>query len=89
MRQPPHLSQLQPNNLGRDIIIGDAHGRNRGFKKILASLGQHDRLFCSGDIFDRGQDSIGVFQTLKEYIEKGMQIFVRIAGGLRRINQYI
>ena len=53
--------RLEPNASGRDFIVGDLHG---SLYKLLAGLErigfseESDRLFCTGDLIDRGPDSL-------------------------------
>lgn len=53
----------------RTIIIGDVHGCRDALMELLRHIrpvpGQ-DRLVFLGDLFDRGPDSYGVWQTVKE-----------------------
>ena len=52
----------------RTIIIADVHGCDEALHSILdgVSLAQEDIIVMLGDLFDRGPDSYGVFQTVKD-----------------------
>ena len=56
------IKVMEGNTKGRDIIIGDVHG-SEAFRDVMASLGPDDRLFCVGDLADRGTISLEVIQT--------------------------
>jgi len=63
------IEVFESNSQGRDFVVGDIHGHF----KLLASLmekvnfnTQQDRLFCVGDLIDRGPDSIDVLKWLSE-----------------------
>lgn len=55
------LQKHGPNDRGRDFFVGDIHGQ---FALLQASLKRvafdraNDRLFCVGDLIDRGPDSL-------------------------------
>ena len=52
----------------RTFIIGDIHGCNRALDAILNKLqpdSTEDRLILLGDLFDRGDESYEVFETVK------------------------
>lgn len=57
------------NEQGVDYFVGDIHGE---IDLLMATLGrlefdfEHDRLFASGDLIDRGPDSIGCLRLLEE-----------------------
>lgn len=70
---PHHLIQLPANTDGQDFIIGDPHGKNKGIRTLLTTLSPKDRLFCPGDLFDRGPNSLDVFEAI---MEKKDQIFI-------------
>lgn len=54
------MKYFEPNKIGRDFVVGDLHGC---FGKLTDSLKQlnfdfeTDRLFCTGDLVDRGPES--------------------------------
>ena len=57
------------NATGRDFVAGDLHGNLALLERSLQSLAfneQQDRLFCVGDLIDRGRDS----QQLIEWLAK-------------------
>ena len=51
--------RLDPNDRGRDLVVGDVHGHFATLRRALAELqvGEHDRVFSLGDLVDRGPDS--------------------------------
>lgn len=65
---PPIVSLLNNQN-GKDYIIGDVHGHGHLLASLLQfiDLKDHDRLFIVGDLFDRGSQSVNVFQLLQHH----------------------
>lgn len=54
------LLQVGANTSGRDFVVGDVHGHYSQLQRQLNRLGFDsavDRLFCVGDIVDRGPES--------------------------------
>ena len=54
------VARLAPNNQGRDFVCGDIHGGWFLVERALADCGfdeDRDRLFCVGDLVDRGPES--------------------------------
>ncbi|KUJ84186.1 hypothetical protein AWR36_000255 [Microbulbifer flavimaris] len=52
--------KVGPNTRGRDFVVGDVHGHFSQLQRQLDSLAfdtQADRLFCVGDVVDRGAES--------------------------------
>jgi serine/threonine protein phosphatase 1 len=67
----PHskLVCFSKNTLGADYIIGDIHGHYSRLMSQLAELDfdfKNDRLFCVGDLIDRGPESAEVLALLAE-----------------------
>lgn len=66
----PRISRLPANQLGRDFMIGDLHGCLGELQDKLHQSGFNpaagDRLFSVGDLVDRGPDSFGCLQLLRE-----------------------
>lgn len=61
------LKVVGPNELGRDIVIGDLHGSLTCLDVLLKGLKFDqfkDRLFSVGDLIDRGEDSLGALRLL-------------------------
>ena len=59
------LQIVEANTRGRDFVVGDVHGNRERLEAYLATVKfdrQRDRLFCTGDLIDRGPLS---FETLK------------------------
>lgn len=57
------------NDIGRDFVLGDIHGDLAGLDLTLGMLGfdnRTDRLFCSGDLVDRGRNSYSVLSLVLE-----------------------
>lgn len=54
------MQYFEPNKIGRDFVVGDIHGC---FSKLMDNLlamnfdFDNDRLFCTGDLVDRGPES--------------------------------
>ena len=66
----------------RSIIIGDIHGCSKALDELLEKIqpGENDRLILLGDLFDRGPDSWGVFETVKALKKKFKERFVLLRG---------
>ena len=66
----------------RNIILGDIHGCSRELTALIEKLkpGNGDRLILLGDLFDRGPDSYGVFETVKKLEQKSGGRFVLLRG---------
>ncbi|MDW7745155.1 metallophosphoesterase [Halomonas sp.] len=55
------LIQHQANIRGRDFFVGDIHGQYQLLRRALQGVAfnqSEDRLFCVGDLIDRGADSL-------------------------------
>lgn len=55
------------NEVGRDFVIGDIHGDLVGLDLTLSMLDfdiRTDRLFCTGDLVDRGRNSYSVLSLV-------------------------
>lgn len=58
-----------PNTHGADFVVGDLHGHGAELLDALERLGfdrSRDRLFCTGDLIDRGPDSFGALKLITE-----------------------
>ena len=67
----------------RTIIIGDIHGCSRGLIRILETVHPvpgRDRIVLLGDLFDRGPDSRGVLQAVKQLAGQFGEAFVLLRG---------
>ncbi|WP_231758211.1 metallophosphoesterase [Microbulbifer elongatus] len=56
----PIYRKISQNRTGRDFVVGDVHGHLKQLQKQLNALAfdpDSDRLFCLGDVIDRGPDS--------------------------------
>jgi serine/threonine protein phosphatase 1 len=60
MKFTTRIDHYERNTAGRDYIVGDIHGQFDQLADKLAAIGFHrecDRLFCTGDLIDRGRQS--------------------------------
>ncbi|MAD44729.1 MAG: metallophosphoesterase [Oceanospirillaceae bacterium] len=65
----PKLQTFTANPYGRDFVVGDVHGCVSALHRQLSALKfdyQHDRLFCTGDLVDRGPESAEALTLLDE-----------------------
>ncbi len=65
----PFFKTYPPNENGDDFVVGDLHGNRQALMDELARQGfdpQKDRLFCTGDLIDRGPDSFGTLGLIFE-----------------------
>lgn len=56
----PQVEHFERNEHGRDFVVGDVHGCFSALRSALDSIGfsrDADRLFCTGDLVDRGPES--------------------------------
>ncbi len=63
--------------MARKFAIGDIHGCNKTFKKLLVEvirLKKQDQLVLLGDYIDRGPDSLGVIQTILKLQNAGYAV---------------
>jgi serine/threonine protein phosphatase 1 len=61
------IQRFAQNRLGRDFIVGDVHGMFSALEDLLDAAGfdpAADRLFCAGDLVDRGPESTKVLEWL-------------------------
>lgn len=66
---PPVVARYQANPVGRDFVIGDIHGCFEGVGAILSDIAfnpESDRLFCVGDLIDRGDLSHRVLDFVQQ-----------------------
>lgn len=57
------------NEQGRDFFVGDIHGEYRKLMSLLKEINFDftvDRLFATGDLIDRGEDSFGCLKLSNE-----------------------
>lgn len=71
MLNDPYASiiKLPANSNGKDYVIGDLHGCLELLHRLLERVQfdpECDRLFSVGDLIDRGRDSLGCLQLLKQ-----------------------
>lgn len=63
--------------MARKLAIGDIHGCNKTFKKLLIEvlkIKKQDQLILLGDYIDRGPDSLGVIQTILKLQNAGYTV---------------
>lgn len=63
------LTRLPENTHGRDFLVGDLHGCYHSLVRQLDASAfdpSADRLFCVGDLVDRGPDSLRCLQLTRE-----------------------
>jgi serine/threonine protein phosphatase 1 len=61
------IKKFSRNETGRDLIVGDIHGCFTKLKDKLNEIGfdeTKDRLFSTGDLVDRGPESLDVVKWL-------------------------
>ena len=66
----PPCPRIALNAVGRDFVAGDVHGHFPALERALDAVGFRagvDRLFCVGDLVDRGPDSPAAL----EWLERG------------------
>lgn len=65
----PWVFRLPANAIGRDFVVGDLHGCYRLLRRGLEAVAfnpSRDRLFCVGDLVDRGEESLDCLRLLRE-----------------------
>lgn len=73
----PFFKSYPPNTHGTDFVVGDLHGHRKQLFDELERIGfkrSQDRLFCTGDVIDRGPDSFGTLKLILEpwfYLVRG------------------
>lgn len=63
------VKYFEPNLLGKDYVCGDMHGCLSMFNQKLFDISfdkEKDRMFCVGDLIDRGPDSLGCLKLIEE-----------------------
>lgn len=63
------IKRFEKNVVGNDYIVGDIHGCYTKLYQKLSELQfnrEKDRLFCTGDLVDRGEESIDCLDILAE-----------------------
>lgn len=63
------LKSYPPNAHGADFVVGDLHGHGKQLLDQLDRIGfdkAKDRIFCTGDLVDRGPDSFGSLKLILE-----------------------
>ena len=69
LKNQPTVIHHDANTTGRDFIVGDLHGCRGMLDTLLEYAGfdaSQDRLFSVGDLVDRGPDSEGCLDLLRE-----------------------
>ena len=80
----PDILVLDENTTGNDIVIGDVHGEITLLANLAKDLGTNDRLIIVGDLADRGEDSLAIFEFIKKFFYCGKK-FAEF--GVRQIHQ--
>ena len=65
----PLVVRHPKNTVGRDFVVGDLHGCRSMLEDLLAHVqfdASIDRVFSTGDLVDRGPDSLGTLRLLQE-----------------------
>lgn len=65
------LWNIGQNPSGKDYVVGDVHGHLRQLQEQLSELAfdpECDRLFCLGDIVDRGPDSAAMIDLIDQQV---------------------
>lgn len=81
------------NKIGIDYCVGDLHGNYDALYKMLDDVGfdySKDRLFCVGDLTDRGINSPNVLELLKNdwfYTVRGNHEEIIIKHGLKTYDE--
>ncbi|WP_213382014.1 metallophosphoesterase [Allochromatium tepidum] len=63
------IQYFEKNHIGRDWVVGDIHGMFSLLESTLNDIEfnpKYDRLFCTGDLIDRGHESIRVLDFLRQ-----------------------
>lgn len=64
-----YIAEYPANVIGADYVVGDIHGQFSKLEEKLAEVNfnfNSDRLFCSGDLVDRGPESHRVTEFLSQ-----------------------
>ncbi|MGO1767410.1 hypothetical protein CAP48_12870 [Advenella sp. S44] len=62
-----YVHKFELNRKGRDFVVGDIHGHYTKLMQALATVvfdGDKDRLFCVGDLVDRGPENEQVIKLI-------------------------
>lgn len=63
------IARFPANTVGRDLVVGDIHGHVADFLRLLKEAEfdpARDRVFCTGDLVDRGPDSMKCLALLQK-----------------------
>src|SRR5215203_1312231 len=63
--------------MARTFAVGDIHGCNRSFQKLLLEkmrIRKSDQVYCLGDYIDRGPDSKGVLDFIVDLKKSGYHL---------------
>lgn len=66
---PIFLKEVPENTKGRDFVVGDMHGCYNELSKLMEYVQfnpQEDRMFSTGDLIDRGPNSLECLSLLKK-----------------------
>lgn len=91
------IQRFSLNRVGRDFVVGDIHGRFDILHRMLKLIGfdtQCDRLFCLGDLVDRGAWSHEVlrwlaYPWLHSILANHEQMAIGISEGRHEASNYL
>lgn len=63
----PDIHVYEGNNKGHDLVCGDIHGEITLLAHAVKDLKPSDRLFIVGDLGDRGENSLEVYNFIKQH----------------------
>lgn len=77
-KKPKYLVVGNPENGGRQLVVGDVHGCHRTLDLLLRKLEltPMDQIFFLGDLVNRGPDGKKVIDQILRLRESGFQVFV-------------
>jgi len=64
-----YFKSFDVNKSGKDYVVGDIHGNFKELELLLNQIGfneDHNRLFSTGDLCDRGPYSIEIFNWINK-----------------------
>ena len=67
--EQPLLKEFEINTKGKDYFVGDIHGTFDRLKEALKAISfdkSKDRLFCTGDLVDRGHSHRGILDFINQ-----------------------
>lgn len=64
-----NVQYFEENLIGRDFFVTDLHGNHSAFMRLLSYVDfdeSIDRVFCGGDVIDRGKQSLRCLELINE-----------------------